>query len=298
MKQPPPMKAMTYFESAMRLRSFSLASEELSVTPGAVGQQIRKLEEWLGVSLFIRQVRQIQPTPEGLSYWGHVQPSLARIVDASQALRESRRTGVWVSMPPSFAAKWFARRMSAFVTSHPDVALHLDTSVAPVDFGGEAVDLAVRYFDGIDPQLEVQLLYADQASVYCTTGYARQRGLHEPRDLAKATLLHNTLHPHWDEWLARFAGITPVTTAALDAIHFDQSLITIDAAKRGQGVVLTSPLLTEEEVSEGSLIEPFEQRLPLVKGFHIVHQRQARLRPAVHAFKDWLVGEAASRPLE
>lgn len=87
-------------------------------------------------------------------------------------------------------------------------------------------------------------------------------------------------------------------TAPLSAIHFDQSLMTIDAAKCGQGVVLTSPLLTEEEISEGSLIEPFEQRLALDKGFHVVHPCLASLRPAVQAFKAWLVRQASCRPDE
>ncbi|KFX69725.1 LysR family transcriptional regulator [Pseudomonas taeanensis MS-3] len=294
MKPLPPMKALTYFDSAMRLRSFSLAAEELNVTPGAVSQQIRKLEDWLGVSLFIRQVRQIEPTPEGTSYWGRIQPALAQIINASQALRDSRSAGIWVTMPPSLAAKWFARRMSSFVSSHPTVALHLSTSTVMVDFAGEPVDLAIRYFDGIDPQLDAHLLFTDEARVYCTAAYAQQLDLQQPSDLARATLLHNTLHPHWDLWLARFSGLPAAQIATLPALHFDQSLMTIDAAKRGQGVVLTSSLLTEEEMAEGTLIEPFNQRLPLSKGFYLVHQRQAKLRPAVQAFKDWLIQQAAS----
>jgi LysR family glycine cleavage system transcriptional activator len=163
-----------------------------------------------------------------------------------------------------------------------------------VDFAGEPVDLAIRYFDGIDPQLDVHLLFSDEARVYCTAAYAQQLDLQQPNDLGRATLLHNTLHPHWDQWLAGFSGMPPAQIAALPALHFDQSLMTIDAAKRGQGVVLTSALLTEEEIAEGSLIEPFSQRLALNKGFYLVHQRQAKLRPAVQAFKDWLIQQAAS----
>jgi LysR family glycine cleavage system transcriptional activator len=77
-----------------------------------------------------------------------VQPALAQIADASRGLRESRRTSVRLSMPPSFAAKWFTRRMANFITSHPEIELQLSSSVAPVDFEREDFDLAVRYFDG------------------------------------------------------------------------------------------------------------------------------------------------------
>ncbi|HEY1998841.1 LysR family transcriptional regulator, partial [Paraburkholderia sp.] len=65
MRAIPPLKALLALESAMRLGSFTLAADELSVTPGAVGQQIQKLEAWLGIALFVRQIRQVTPTAEG-----------------------------------------------------------------------------------------------------------------------------------------------------------------------------------------------------------------------------------------
>jgi len=288
----PPLKALHYFDAAMRSCSFSLAAHELNVTPGAVGQQVRKLEEWLGVSLFTRQIRQVQPTPEGLAYWSRIQPALAQIIGASRVLRAGRSAGVWVTMPPSLAAKWFARRMSGFVATHPEVALHLSSSSALVDFDNEAVDLAIRYFDGTPGPLDAQLLYTDDARVYCSPGYAQRLALHRADDVCRATLLHNNRHPHWNTWLTRFSNLPPEAIAGIGAIHFDQSLMSIEAAKREQGLVLTSALLTEDEVANGSLIEPFAERLPLNKGYYVVHPRTATLRPAVAVLKQWLINEA------
>ncbi len=108
----PPLKALVAFDATMRTGSFSLAAAELFVTPGAVGQQIQKLEEWLGVALFVRQVRQVQPTEDALGYWKRIQPALAQIADASHRLRERRNSAVVLSMPPGFATKWFASRMA------------------------------------------------------------------------------------------------------------------------------------------------------------------------------------------
>ena len=82
----PPLKALIAFDAAMRHRSFSLAADEMCVTPGAIGQHIRKLEDWLGMPLFVRQVRQILPTDAATGYWQTIQPALARIADASQRL--------------------------------------------------------------------------------------------------------------------------------------------------------------------------------------------------------------------
>lgn len=296
MKASPPLKALLCFDAAVRLNSFSLAADELNVTPGAVGQQIRNLEQWLGVSLFTRQIRQVQPTPDGQAYWAQIQPALTQIIEASHALRDRHNNNVWLNMPPSLAAKWFARRMAGFLESHPGVALHLSSSIALTDFSSERVDLAIRHFDGRAPELEVELLHQDDARVYCSPAYVEQMGLRDPADLRRATLLHNTLHPHWPEWLQRFAGIGEEEGRRIPGIHFDQSLMAIEAARRHQGVVITSEWLTQEEVASGVLIEPFAQRLPLSKGYYLVQPKHSILRPTVQALKEWLI-EQANRPL-
>lgn len=292
MKSSPPLKALVCFEAAMRLRSFSLAAGELNVTPGAVGQQIRNLEQWLGVLLFARQIRQIEATPDGLAYWAQIQPALAQIINASHALRDRHNDNVWLNMPPSLAAKWFARRMAGFLEANPGVALHLSSSITLTDFTSECVDLAIRHFDGIAPELDVQLLHQDDARVYCSPAYAAQFGLSTPSDLRQATLLHNTLHPHWQDWLQQFAGMGEEQVRKIAGIHFDQSLMAIEAARRHQGVVITSEWLTQEEVASGVLVEPFQQRLSLTKGYYLVQPRHSILRPTVQALKAWLIEQA------
>lgn len=292
MKRYPPLKALVAFDAAMRTHSFSLAAEELCVTAGAVSQQIQKLEAWLGVLLFIRQVRQVQPTADALGYWTRIQPALAQIADASRKLKESRSMAVWLSMPPSFAAKWFPSRMARLLTRHPALQLHLNASAAPVDFEQEPIDLAIRYFDGGAPELDVTLLYQDEARVYCSAAYAEALGLKTPDDLLRATLLVTTVQPHWRQWLNQFSQLKAWEIAAIPCIHFDQGLMAIEAAKQGQGVVMTSPLLTEVEAAEGTLIEPFAHRLPLANGYYLVHHRQLTLRPAAAAAKEWFMEEA------
>lgn len=288
----PPLNSLLAFDAAMRTNSFSMAARDLCVTPGAVGQQIHKLEEWLGVQLFVRSVRQIEPTPDGLIYWKRIQPALSQIRDASRSLKDSRSQGVWLSMPPGFAAKWFTRRMAHFLTRHPEIELHLNSSAAPVDFESGAADLAIRYFEGDDPSLESMLLFLDDARAYCSPAYANKLDLKRPDDLVRATLLRTTLQPHWPTWLQRFSSLSDAEIAQIPAIHFDQSLMAIEAAKQGQGVVMTSVLLCEEEVATGVLVEPFGLRMPLASGYHLVHPKRAALRPPAEAFKRW-IGEQA-----
>ncbi len=279
----------------MRLGSFTLASQELNVTPGAVGQQIQKLEEWLGVALFVRQIRHVTPTDDGRAYFAQVRPALAEIIHASHRIRERRGSGVRLSMPPSFAAKWFAPRMADFLRANPGIALSLSTTTTMVDFELDGVDLAVRHFDGTDARLSVQLLCHDEARAYCHPAYAKQHRLKRPDDLSTATLLHNTLHPHWAAWLAQFSGLDGAQIETITGISFDQSLMAIDAAVRAQGVVLTSPMLVEAELARGELIEPFDNLLVLDAGYYLVHPASAGTKQAVQLLMRWFTDSIAAR---
>ena len=264
MKTTLPVKALLVFDAAMRHNSFTMAAEELHVTPGAVGQQIQKLEAWLGVALFARMVRQIHPTAEAQHYWSNVQPALARLQHASEQIRLRQVNEVWLSMPPTLAAKWFAPRMAGFLAQWPDISLHLGATTAISDFERDRVDLAIRYFDGADASLESTLLYADEVRLYCAPDYVKELRLQVPSDLVRATLLHTTLQPHWKSWLQRFSILSD---------------------------------LTETEMRDGALCEPFECRLPVTKGYFVVHHKGTPLRPAALALKNWLLQVAGSEPL-
>lgn len=292
MTAPLPIKSLLVFDAAMKHNSFTLAAEELHVTPGAVGQQIQKLEAWLGSPLFIRSTRQVAPTAEARNYWAAIQPALARIQHASDQLRLRQSSEVWLSIPPTLAAKWFAPRMAAFLTVTPGVSLHLSATTALADFERERVDLSIRHFDGDDPALQADLLWPDEIRLYCSPAYARTLRLKKPDDLVRGTLLHTTLHPHWKAWLQRFSSLAAKQVEAIPALHFDQGMLAIEAARHGQGAVLSSAILTEAEVRDGSLCEPFPHSLPVAKGYYVVHHRQAALRPAAVALKKWLLETA------
>ena len=289
-----PLKAIVVFDAVMQHKSFALAAQALHVTPGAVGQQISKLEDWLGAPLFVRAVRQIEPTAEALHYWATVQPSLARIQQASEQLRLRQSSEVWLSMPPTLAAKWFAPRMAAFLQAQPGVSLHLSASTDVVDFDRDRVDLAIRHFDGHAPNLQAELLYADEARLYCAPAYAQRMGITQPADVVRASLLHNTLLPYWPQWIERYTDLSVAQMHAIPSLHFDQSMMAIEAAVHSQGLVLSSAILTQAEMREGTLIEPLPQRMPVGKGYYLVHSKHCPLRPAAQALKDWLLARAAA----
>lgn len=283
----PPLKSIVFFESSLRLGSFSLAANELFVTPGAVGQQIRKLEQWLGVTLFTRQVRQIQPTLEGTAYYARIQPALAQLIQASRSLRQQKNDAVWLTMPPSLAAKWFSHRMAGFLTAYPDITLHLSSSVNVVDFERDQVDLAIRYFDGQTDSLESTQLFPGKLRAYCSPQYGKQ--VTHLDQLLDATLIRNSSHAYWDEWLSQFTSFTTEQIQGIRSLHMNETSLAIETARQGQGIVLTMPELIEQEMAAGTLIQLFEHHISPKTGYFIVHQNKTALRPPVQILKDWLI---------
>lgn len=285
----PPLRALVAFEAAVRHLSFKQAAEELHITPGAVSQQVRKLEQWLGFPLFLRQTRQLLLTDKGEQYFHRIQPALEQISQISQACRSPSNQSVRLSLSTSLAAKWLAPRMSDFLIQHPHIDIHINATNHPVDFQRENIDLAIRYFDGNDANLIAQQVFADEVLLLCTPEYQDRLQLTSPNQLAKATLLHVSLYKRWEDWLDRFSQLSQSQREKMTSLHFDQTLLGIEAAKRNQGVVLGNRLLVQEELDQGQLIEPFDFRLPSDKNYFVVHPRAFPLSTAAQLFKEWLL---------
>lgn len=289
MKPDIPLKAIACFDAVMRTGSALLAAEQMCVTPGAVGQQVRKLEAWLGVPLFTRSVRKLQPTQAALNYWDQVQPALMQLENASLALRNRQDQGVRLSLPPAFANSWFARRMPTLIGQDTQLKLHLSASTELVDVTHDGFDLAVRHCDGQLQGLVAELLLQDEVRVYCSPSYRERLQLHTLADLKRVTLLYTTSHAHWPNWLAQ-AGLCDADMGS--GIRFDQSELAIDAARRNQGLVLTSPWLVEDAVEQGLLVQVFETALAVGKGYYLLHSDQSPLRPPVERLRQWLLASA------
>lgn len=298
MKSLPPLNALVAFEAVYRRGSLQSAAEELHVTPGAVGQMLRKLETWLGMPLFKREVRRLVPTTSARQYHQRIGPALSIIVQATVAARGRVPHEVRISMPPGIAAKWFAPRMGKLLAAHPEICLSLNATTELVDFEDGEVDLAIRHFNGKDDRLSVSLLARDEGRVYCTPEYRRRHRLSRPGDLVRAVLLDNTLHPHWARWFRTHSRLAPDTVHNIPRIRFDLAALAIDAATRGQGVILTSPHLTEAECSSGTLIEPFDAVLELDVGYYLVSPEGSSSRPGIRSMIDWLHAEFGTVPGE
>src|SRR5882672_8997315 len=287
----PPLIAVRAFEAAARLGSFARAAEELSITPAAVSQQVRYLEQRLEVRLFTRQARGVRLTRVGAEYSETLGVALDKIATATDRVRVADRAGMLtVATTPSFASKWLMPRLIRFQTAHPAIDVRLSASNSLANFDLQEVDVAVRYGKGRWPGLAAELLLSTERFPVCSPSLRNGPvPLAKPDDLRHHTLLH-LMVDEWTEWLS-FAGLSGLVWSR-GPQYSDAGLLT-QAAVEGHGVALGQRVLVADDLAAGRLVEPFTLRMPSELAYYVVVQPGALERPKVAAFHRWLQDEVS-----
>lgn len=296
MRRLPPLNALRAFEAAARQLSFTKAAEELSVTPGAISQQIKLLEELLETPLFQRDPRGLRLTAAGQAALPALREGFDRLQAGVRLITAGRQGGrLTVSVAPSFAAKWLVPRLDRFQAGAPDIEVLVHADMGLVDFQSQDVDLAIRYGRGVYDGLISELLLAETIIPVCAPSLmTAARPLLGPADLAAHALLHDDGQDHelatWPMWL-RAAG---VDIDASRGPRFNQSSLVIDAAVRGRGVALAKFALAEADLEAARLVIPFDLATPTDFAYYIVYPAAKAQLPEVDAFRRWLLAEAAA----
>ena len=294
----PPLNALRAFEAAARHLNFSRAADELSVTPGAVSQQIQNLEDYVGAALFKR-------TPKGLLLTDAAQTALPALREAFDRLAEAaslltaavdgRR--LTLTAPPSFAAKWLVPRLGAFEKAHPQVDVWLSAGIELVDLSAGEVDIAIRYGAGRYPGLEVRRLMSETVIPVASPEHLAANPLNSPSDLANHILLHDGSPdlddscPDWSMWLAA-RGLKGVD--GMRGPRFNQSSLVIEAAVNGRGVALAKRTLAQADLEAGRLIAPLQIATHVDFAYYLVHPKAKGRLSQVKAFTGWIEAEAAA----
>src|SRR5271165_5044734 len=290
----PSLNGLRAFEAAARHMSFTRAAAELNVTQTAISHQIRRLEQQLGVALFLRGNRTLGLTREAQDYLPQVRSTFEDLRRATERLRRPENDGVLtVSTTASLATKWLVSRVAAFQDANPGIEVRITTSAHLVDFEREAVDMAVRYGRGAWPGLRADWLMAEEFFPVCSPALlAGANPLRNPEDLTHHTLLHATVsREDWQLWLTA-AGL-PVSLATRRGLMFDQAFMAVEAAVEGLGVALGRTRFVEADIAAGRLVVPFDVVLPADAGFYIVAPEATADAPKIALFRDWLIGSVA-----
>ncbi len=294
------LNALRAFEASARHQSFSLAAQELNVTPAAVGQLVRTLEDWLGSPLFVRSTSgraRLVTTEVAEQALPDIRAGLERLAVGLERLRSGSAGGVLtVTVSPAFAAKWLLTRIERFQAAWPETDLRLDTSLKPVDFVAQRIDVGVRYGRGQWPGLAAEKLMDEEVYPVCAPALLATATLQAPGDLRGQVLIHDqsvdtsTGFASWQAWL-RHAGVQGVPTDR--GLRINNSAAVLQAAIDGQGVALARSVMAHDDLAAGRLVRLFPQvRLESALAYYVVYRPECIAQPKVAAFRDWLLREA------
>ena len=285
----PPLKSLRAFEAAARHLSFTRAADELFVTQAAVSHQIKSLEEFLGVQLFIRRNRQLLLTDEGQNYWPKIRDIFEILSAATEEIKAKRATGaLTVSVVPTFATVWLVPRLSKFKQLYPDIEVRLKASDELVDFVREDVDVAIYYEAGdYPPGMHAVTLLTERLTPLCSPALLEgDKPLKTPEDLKIHTLLHDGTTDDWRRWL-KFVGVKGIRLN--QGPVFSHTAMVQQAAIYGQGIAMGHLVLSQADVQAGRLVQPFELMMESDYSYDIVCPEESAERPKIKAFTDWLL---------
>jgi len=296
------LNALKAFEASARHQSFSAAAKELNVTPAAVGQLVRGLEDYLGINLFHRQQsgkNRLIPTELAESVLPDIRAGFDKLSLGLEKLKKGSSSGILtVTVSPAFAAKWLLPRIDKFQELYPDTDVRLDTNLKAVDFIENGIDIGVRYGHGIWAGLVAEKLMDEEVFPVCSPAFyqAHQQQLQTPLNLLELPLIHdlsmdqNSDFATWDKWL-HFNKITEENMKR--GLKINNSASVLQAAIDGQGIALARSVMAHDDLKAGRLIQIYpELRCSSVLAYYVVYREECQTLAKLVSFRDWLMQEA------
>ncbi|WP_119271792.1 LysR family transcriptional regulator [Taklimakanibacter deserti] len=280
----PPLKALRVFEAAARLGGFAAAAEELNVTPGAVAQQIRKLEEWLGVELFRRTAQGVHLPEHGRRIALQISDALDDLAACARALRQlSGPRPLHLAASPAVAQLWLRPRLAGLKAALGGAQISVTAIESPPDLEREMFDAAVFFLGQSEAPhgATVTPIEEDVIAPVCTPAIAAE--LAAPDDLSRQTLLHDSMwRADWSRWLEVVHG--SLSLAESGPVYSLYSM-GVDAALAGEGVLMGHLPLVRSLLECGKLVRPFAPSLSLNRNLSLLLPAHAQAASWADALK-------------
>lgn len=280
------MSALRAFEATARRASFKAAAEELSVTPTAISHQIKQLEAHMGLRVLDRSPRAVTLTPQGKTLYEATAFGFGEIERAvTRLLADTTPKTVTLSSTTSFLSHWLVPRMDTLRRAVPMIDLRLHSSNSVEDLRPGGIEIAIRYGRGPFPDVVSTCLCPDVMAPVCSP----RLGLSQLDDLRHARLIHvdgrnrPTPDPDWSRWCAQ-AGFEDIDTDA--GPRFPDSMLAVQAAIAGQGVVIASRVLVADGLAAGLLEAPFSEELA-GDAYHFACAIGLETRADIVALREW-----------
>lgn len=284
----PSLNSLKAFAALAEAGSYSRAGAALNVSHAAVIQQVKMLEERLGVALVVRAGRGIELTGEGEQLARELAAGFATIRRGVETLTGAGALRpVQVTMSPAFAVKWLMPRIADFQSRNPEITLLLNPTGQFVELKPGGIDLAIRYSLCSRVPAKADVLGVYDLVVVGTPSVIGEKEITDPAELVHSPWLQELGTNEVGDWLARH-GVT--VGRPLMISHMPGNLI-MEAVCRGDGITYTVRQWLEKEIQSGALVELFPEE---AFGLFYIHTRQAVPRAPVRRFVSWLKEQAAA----
>lgn len=282
------MTALQCFEAAARHLSFTRAAEELHLTQSAVSKQVAQLEDLLRHHLFLRIRRRLQLTPAGSLYLAEVNKILTQVDMSSRyVLTYGEQTEILkVATQPSFGVRWLIPHLKGFGRRHSNIHLDIRNEMEPFSLLQGSADVVFFYGQGTWPGASCIELFGEEVVPVCSPELLAGRDLASAEALTDLVLLQSTSRPEaWHEW---FLEQDLQSVSAYHGPRFDTFYMALSAAQAGCGVALVPRYLVAKELTEGSLVMPWNHAMRSTGAHYLAYAEHAAEVPKVRALVDWI----------
>ncbi|HAT85758.1 MAG TPA: LysR family transcriptional regulator [Rhizobiales bacterium] len=274
------------FHVVARAGTMQEAAHELGVTPGAISQRIRAIEERHGFRLFTRSKNGIMLTEAGRALHSDLHDAFSRIEHANGKHFTNRENIVRVSATTMFAHSLLVNSIGRFSDTHPAIKVSVEAEDRVVDLRSEPIDLAIRHGLGKEPGLRSDWLCSPELVLAASPLLLEKYGpIDSPHDCLKFTLLPDTTGKDWSIWFEAH-GID--ATNATYGTKYGNGFLTAKAASDGQGLALLNDVCVEEALATGQLIRVLDTTWPTAFAYYAVTLEETFQRPSVSTLINWL----------
>ncbi|KJK06899.1 MULTISPECIES: LysR substrate-binding domain-containing protein [Pseudomonas] len=287
----PSTTALVCFEAAARHESFTKASQELSLTQGAVCRQIGGLEEFLNVELFRRSRRGVKLTEAGLSYSRRVAAQLDAVErDTLSVMGQQGANVIELAVVPTFGTQWLLPRLKDFQQRHPEVTVNLTNRTRPFLFADTPFDAAIYFGDADWSGTHSHRLMGENPVPVCSPNLLDEVGQLSAEKIAQLPLLQQTTRPYaWRQW---FNSLDMNIARDMTGPRYELFSMLAQAAMHEMGVALIPPFLIQRELAEGRLVVANRHALSSIKAYYLMIPERKVESASLRAFRDWLVAQA------
>lgn len=292
----PPLHGFRVFECVARLGNVAAAAVELHVTPGAVSQQIRGLQNQLEIELFKRKGRNIVLTESGIALHRSVTKAMDEIRRGVSEISEMRdreieNVTLTISIPRIHGMSWLATRLFSFMEENRHINVHVITASQFPDVNWKRADLAIVYGSPPWPGFWWRLLHGIKLTPVCSPQLLRgPTAIRTAADLVHHRLLHEDDGAQWRRWLLEARA----PQLGQSDVYFQDFGIVLQAARDGFGVALSDEIVSARDLDNGSLVQPLGLTVPALHNYYCICNEDNHSRPEVTKFIDWLYEQVIS----